>query len=175
MGSSDSRTLALQSELLSVVSFASIASSILSHVVPDPSVTVASEPASPIFKGTDVILTCTVELSPSVVDSDLSVVMVDTQLSRDGTPLTPTDTMDDTTFTYTVQLDSFGNDDIGNYTCISIVRPRQPSTFLTESSEQSDTARVTSGNYGTQIKMPSFCIVNYHQWITSLKGAVDSF
>ena len=99
------------------------------------------------------------ELGPSVVDSDLSVVMVDAQLSRDGTPLTLTGpTVAGTTFTYTIQLNSFGNDDIGNYTCTAMVRPQQPSTFLTESSEQSDTARVTSGNYGThaQIKMSSF-------------------
>ena len=86
--------------------------------------------------------------------------MVDAQLSRDGTSLTPTDTMVGTTFTYTIQLDSFGRDDIGNYTCMATVTPRQPSTYLTESGEQSDTIRVTSGNYGAQIKMSPFFVLS---------------
>ena len=86
------------------------------------------------------------ELSPLVVESDLSVVMVDVQLSRDGTPLTLTGpTVAGTTFIYTIQLNSFGRSDSGSYTCTATVRPHPPSTFLTESGEQSDTVRVTTG------------------------------
>ena len=118
----------------------------LSHEVPNPSVTVASDPDSPILNGTDVTLTCTVELGPSVVDSDLSLLMVDAQLSRDGTPLTLTGpTVAGTTFTYTIQLNTFGRNDIGKYTCTATVRPQPPSTSLTESGDQSDTAELIIG------------------------------
>ena len=96
--------------------------------------------------GADVTVTCTVELGPSVVESDLSVLMVDAQLSRNGTPLTLTaPTVAGTTFTYTIQLNSFGRSDSGNYTCTATVRPQPSSTFLTESGEQSNTARITVG------------------------------
>ena len=118
--------------------------------VPIPaSVTIISDQANPINAGSTVRVTCTVELSPAVVDSDLSAIVVDTQLSRDGTPLTVTHlTVADTIFTYTIQLDSYGWNDSGNYTCTATVRPQPHSTFLitTESSESSDTVRVTAGS-----------------------------
>ena len=80
------------------------------------------------------------------MESDLSVLMVDAQLSRDGTPLTLTGpTVAGTTFTYTIQLNSFGRSDSGNYTCTATVRPQPPSTFLTESGEQSDTDELVIG------------------------------
>ena len=80
-----------------------------SSVPPPASVTITSNQANPVNAGSTVRVICTVELSPVVVDSDLSVLMVDVQLSRDGTPLTLTDpTVAGTTFTYTIQLDSFG-------------------------------------------------------------------
>ena len=117
----------------------------LSSVPPPVSVTITSDQANPINTGSTVTLTCIVELGPSVVDSDLSVVMVDAQLSRDGTPLTLTGpTVAGTTFTYTIQLDSFGRSDSGNYNCTATVRPHPPSIFLTESGEQFNTARVTT-------------------------------
>ena len=111
------------------------------------SLNVMSDPVSPIQPvGSDVTLTCTVELSPSVVNSDLSVLMVDAQLSRDGTPLTLTGpTVAGTTFTYTIQLDSFGRNDSGNYTCTATVRPHPNSTFLAGNDTLSDTVRITSG------------------------------
>ena len=117
-------------------------------VPPPASVTITSDQVNPVNAGSTATLTCTVELSPLVVESDLSVLMVDAQLSRDGTPLTLTGpTVASTTFTYTIQLDSFGRSDSGNYTCTATIRPHPPSTFLTESGEQSDTARVTAGIY----------------------------
>ena len=88
------------------------------------------------------------ELSPSVAESDLSVLMVDAQLSRDGTPLTLTGpTVAGIPLTYTIQLDSFGRNDSGNYTCTASVRPQPPSIFLTTSSVLHNTARVTAGIY----------------------------
>ena len=99
--------------------------------------TVTSNPPSPILDGTDVTVTCAVEMAQGVVDSDLSLLMVDAQLSRDGTPLTLTGpTVTGTTFTYTIQLDSFGRNDSGNYNCSATVRRVQStSTYLTGSGQ----------------------------------------
>ena len=115
------------------------------YIVPAlSSVVVTSNKFQPV--GSDFIATCTVELGPSVVDSDLSLLMVDAQLSRDGTPLTLTGpTVAGTTFTYIIQLDSFGRNDSGNYTCTAAVRPQQPSTFLLGSSVLSNTVSIKAG------------------------------
>ena len=89
---------------------------------------------------------CVVELGPSVMESDLSLLMVDAQLSRDGTPLTLTSqTVTGTTFTYTRRFESFGRSDSGNYTCTATIRPQPSSTYLTGSGSQSDTAKITIG------------------------------
>ena len=72
--------------------------------------------------------------------------MVDAQLSRDGTTLALTGpTVAGTTFTYTIQLDSFGRNDSGNYTCTATVRPQPTSTYLTGSGVLSNVTRVTTG------------------------------
>ena len=74
------------------------------------------------------------ELNSAIVESDLSLLMMDVQLSRDGTPLTLTDlTVTGTVFIYTTQLNSFGRSDSGNYTCTATVEPRPTSTYLTRS------------------------------------------
>ena len=122
------------------------------HVVLLSSVIITSDPLSPIIEGTNVTLTCTVELSPAVVESDLSLLMVDAQLSRDGTPLTLTGpTVAGTIFTYTIQLDSFGRNDSGNYTCIATVRPHPHSTYIAPSNTLSHTVRVTTGKINLSI------------------------
>ena len=99
--------------------------------------TVTSNPPSPILDGTDVTVSCVVEMAQGVVDSDLSLLMVDAQLSRDETPLTLTGpTVTGTTFTYTTQLDSFGRNDSGNYTCsATVTRAQSSSTYLTGSGQ----------------------------------------
>ena len=99
--------------------------------------TVTSNPPPPILDGTDVTVTCAVKMAQGVVDSDLSLLMVDAQLFRDETPLTLTGpTVIDTTFTYTTQIDSFGRNDSGNYTCsATVTRVQQTSTYLTGSGQ----------------------------------------
>ena len=99
--------------------------------------------------GTDVTVTCTVEMAQGVVDSDLSLLMVDAQLSRDDTPLTLTDpTVTGTTFTYTIQLDSFGRDNSGNYTCsATVIRVQSSSTYLTGSGQATTVDEFVVGNY----------------------------
>jgi hypothetical protein len=64
-------------------------------------------------------------LNSAIVASDVSLLLVDTQLSRSGTPLTLTGpTVTGTTFTYTIQFNSFGRSDSGNYICTATVRPQ---------------------------------------------------
>ena len=64
--------------------------------------------------------------------SDLSLLMVDTQLSWNGTTLgLPDPVMSGTTFTYTIRLDSFGRNDSGIYVCTANVMLQQPSAYLT--------------------------------------------
>ena len=106
-----------------------------------------SDPVSPIQPlGSDVTLICTVELDPAIVQSDLSLLMVDAQLSRDGTPLALTGpTVTGTTFTYTIQLDSFGRSDSENYTCTATVRPLPTSNYLTGSGQDFSIIEITTG------------------------------
>ena len=68
----------------------------------------SSRPNSLPILGSDVILTCTLELNSAVVASEIFLLMVDTQLSRDGTLLALNGpTVSGTTFTYTRQFESF--------------------------------------------------------------------
>ena len=88
-----------------------------------------NNPEAVVF-GSDVTLTCTLGLNPAIVASDLSLLMVEIQLSRDGVlfdnPLTT-----DITFTYTTQLNSFGRSDFGNYTCTATIQPQPSAVYLT--------------------------------------------
>ena len=108
---------------------------------------VTSTPSSPINDITSTVtVTCVVELGPSVMDSELSLLVVDTQLSRDGTPLTLSGpTVSGTTFTYTRRFESFGRSDSGNYTCTATIRPQPTAVYLTGSDSLTNSARITLG------------------------------
>ena len=119
------------------------------HAVPDPrSISLTSNPVTPIINGHDVMLICTVKLSQEILDSEIFFLMVDTQLSQpDGTLLTLISlAVTGTTFTYTTKLNSFGRSNSGNYTCTATVRPQPTSTYLTGTGMVMDTARITTGN-----------------------------
>ena len=117
------------------------------YTVPTASLMVTSNVANFIRVGSDVTLTCAIEYGTTVVDSDLSLLMVDAQLSRDGTPLTLTGpTVTGTTFTYTIQLNSFGMNDSGNYNCSATVKPKPTSSYLVGEQMLSNEVRVTTGN-----------------------------
>ena len=74
--------------------------------------------------------------------------MVDTQLSKDGTPLTLTGpTVIGTAFTYTTQLNSFQRSDYGSYNCTATVRPLQSLTYLTGTDILSDILIVTPSKH----------------------------
>ena len=107
---------------------------------------VTSTPSSPINDITSTVaVNCVVELGPSVMESELSLLMVDTQLSRDGTPLPLTGpTVSGTTLTYTTQFETFRRSDSGNYTCTATVGPQPTSTYLSGTIVLSDTIKLTA-------------------------------
>ena len=117
-------------------------------LVPIPvSVLITSSQANPVTVGSTLVINCTVELSPVIMDSDLSLLTVDVQLSRDGIALIPTNsTVALPTFTYIKELESFERNDSGNYTCAAVIRPKLTLTYLTESDVLSNTTRITSGD-----------------------------
>ena len=87
------------------------------------------------ISGSSITLNCTVELDPSVMESELSLLIVEAQLSRNGIPLTMLSlsgpTVTGTTFTFGAEVSSFNENDVGNYTCLATVAPQASSTYLT--------------------------------------------
>ena len=58
------------------------------NTVPDPqSVFLTSNPAVPNINGYDITLICTVNMCQEILDSEIVLLMVDAQLSRDGNSL----------------------------------------------------------------------------------------
>ena len=78
-------------------------------------------------------MTCTVRLGSAVMESELSLLVVSAQLSRDGTPLNLTHPVEmrGTTFYFRVLVSSFNESNVGNYTCTATVAALSSSTFLT--------------------------------------------
>ena len=102
--------------------------------------------------GTGVTLTCTLMLSSAVVASDVSLLMVDAQLSRDGTPLTLTrPTVSGTSFIYATQFNSFGRTDSGNYTCSATVRPQPNAVYLTGNEMLTSVINIETGKYSFSV------------------------
>ena len=76
-------------------------------------------------------MNCVVELSPAVMESEVSLVMVDAELFRDGTPMTLTrPTVTGTRFIFGAAVSCFNDNDVGNYTCTATVRPTESSSRL---------------------------------------------
>ena len=72
------------------------------------------------------------------MEPELSLLIVDAQLFRNETPLNLTGPpeMRGTTFTYSIQLNSFGRSDLGNYSCTATVTPQPSATYLTGTRQQ---------------------------------------
>jgi hypothetical protein len=118
--------------------------------VPTPSsLMLTSSPEALVF-GSDVTLTCTLGLNSAIVANDLSLLMVDVQLSRDGTLLdNPSQSpVSGTTFTYTTQLNSFGRSDFENYTCTATISPQPNAIYLTGNETlQSNAINIRAGKW----------------------------
>ena len=79
------------------------------------------------------------------MESDLSLIEVDTLLYRDGTALAlsgPT-LVTDTTLTYSTSLDLSVRNIIENYTCMATVRPKEEIAYVNTNSNVSDALSIT--------------------------------
>ena len=96
--------------------------------------------------GSDITLTCTLVLNSVIMGSENALLMVDAQLSRDGTPLAFASlTVTGTTFTYTTMVNSFGRSDSGNHTCTATVRSL--SIYLTGNEMLSTAINIRAGKH----------------------------
>ena len=112
------------------------------YVVPAPSfVTITSDPVSPIRPvGSDVAVTCSVELSPTV---DVSAVNILIHLTNPSGSLLPaTSLLLDSTYTSTAMIKSFNRNHSGVYTCEATLN--SGSTYLTESGTLSKDVDITT-------------------------------
>ena len=133
-------------------------------IVPDPqSATVTSSLGTIVLNGSDVSLICSVQMNPGVLESELSLLQVNTVLVKpDGTILDLANpSISGTTFTYTTQVISFGDNDVGNYTCTATIRPQAASTYLTGSGTLSGRIEIVIGEKQTvlfKLACTIFCI-----------------
>ena len=94
------------------------------------------------------------------MEIELSLLMVDVQLSRKGTDTTrnlsdsnPMISDSGTTLTYSTMVNSFSRSDSGNYSCIVTIRPLpkliQPFLFYLNGTgrSMSNQTQVTTGNH----------------------------
>ena len=119
------------------------------HVVPPSSVSLTSNVINSIqIVGSGVMLTYTVELNSAILGSEIFLLTVDAQLSKDGTLLAlDRPRVSDTIVTYTAQLNSFQRSDFGNYTCKATITPQPSSIYLTGIDTLSDTLSIKAGKY----------------------------
>ena len=103
--------------------------------VPDlQSVTITSS-GMMVLRGSSVTLICSVQMNQTILASELSLLLVNASLIKpDGTvtALTlSTPMMSSTTLKFITQVNSFDDDDIGNYSCNVSVWPQSSFPYLT--------------------------------------------
>ena len=102
--------------------------------VSDPeSITVTSSGGTMVLRGSGVTLTCSVQMNQTVFPSELTLLMVNASLIKpDGSSLdlSNPETSETLTYSFTTQLNAFGDSDVGNYTCNATIRPQPSSPFL---------------------------------------------
>ena len=102
--------------------------------------------------GSDVTLTCTVELNSAIFSFDDFLLTVNAQLFKEESllplPLAGSE-VNDTTVTYTakLQLSPFQRSDFGNYTCSATIRPQPSSAYITGIDTLSDMINIKPGKY----------------------------
>ena len=119
------------------------------YAVPTPSfITLTSSKAQDFIQiiGSNITLTCAMKLNSSILDSEIFLLTMDAELLRNGIPLSLVGPIvNRTTFTYTTQLNSFGKNDFGNYTCMATIRPQPTSAYLTGTDVLSETLIIIPG------------------------------
>ena len=86
-----------------------------------------------VTNGSNVTLTCFVQMGENVTSAHLeSLMMVNASIIKpDGTVLVLSNPkIEGTAYKLTTRIISFGDDDVGNYTCNATVRPL-PAVYLT--------------------------------------------
>ena len=84
--------------------------------------------------GSDVTLTCSVQMGENVLSAHLkSLMMVNASITKpNGTVLVLSNPeIEGTAYKLTTQIISFGDDDVGNYTCNATVSPLPSAVYLT--------------------------------------------
>ena len=87
-----------------------------------------------VLNGSDVNLTCSVQMSENIPSAHLeSLMMVNASITKpDGTVLILSNPeIEGTAYKLTTQIISFGDNDVGNYTCNATVRPLPSAVYLT--------------------------------------------
>ena len=81
-----------------------------------------------VHNGSDVTLTCSVEMGQNVLPADLSLLVVNASITKpDGTILV----LSNPAYKLTTQVNSFGDSHVGNYTCNATVGPKPSAIHLT--------------------------------------------
>ena len=98
--------------------------------------------------GSDVTLTCTVELNSAIFGFNDFPLIVNAQLFKEGNllplPLAGP-RVNGTTVTYTAKLSPFQRSDYGNYTCLATITPQPSSTYITGIDTLSDMINIKPG------------------------------
>ena len=100
--------------------------------------------------GSDVTLTCIVELNSTIFDFKIFLLIVNAQLFKEGNLLSlplAGSRVNDTTVTYTAKLSPFQRSDFGNYTCLATIRPQPSSAYITGIDTLSDMINIKPGKY----------------------------
>ena len=79
------------------------------------------------------------------MDSELSLLTVNASIIRPNRNMLNLKRISGTTFSYTTQVNSFGDSDVGNYTCNATVTPGPTATFLTGGGELSGGIEILIG------------------------------
>ena len=122
------------------------------YAVPDPTVTLSSSIPNPIppFSGSDVTLTCAVELGPAVdVRVTVSTALFTPEGSMTSSAAQPV-LGSSTNYTSTFMITSFGRSDSGTYACAATAS-LPSNTYISDSSTVLHVVRVTTGEMFTAL------------------------
>ena len=129
-------------------------SSLSSHTVSAPTVTITRTPQRPLYPGDDANLTCTVDVG-GVVDTPVMVAVDITgpgSLMSSGSESFMTT---ETTYRRTVTLTSLNDSTSGDYTCNTTVSPGPSSEFVSGVGQNSNVITISLG------KNPLSCSVMF--------------
>ena len=108
---------------------------------------------------TNAIVLCTVELGPTVTESELSLLRLDVCLTHNGIPWPIVREENGTTFTYITVVRSFQEYDHGDYVCTASLSLLSPSPYVTGNGTLTGVAAVSTGRWANT---PPVLLVHAH-------------